>query len=100
MLGQDQQQGGVNMELIVFWIICGAVAAVIVSSKGGSGLLGFAVGGLLGPIGIIVAFFLGDPKNQAEQEIASGEKKKCPQCAELVLAEARICKHCRSPFNG
>lgn len=26
--------------------------------------------------------------------------KVCPDCAETVLAEARICKHCRLEFEG
>lgn len=26
--------------------------------------------------------------------------KPCPDCAEIVLAEARICKHCRYRFEG
>ena len=26
--------------------------------------------------------------------------KDCPDCAETVLAEARICKHCRYRFEG
>lgn len=26
--------------------------------------------------------------------------KRCPDCAETVLAEARLCKHCRYRFAG
>ena len=31
---------------------------------------------------------------------AGVETKECPDCAETVLAAARICKHCRYRFDG
>ena len=31
---------------------------------------------------------------------AGVETKACPECAETVLAAARICKHCRYRFDG
>jgi zinc-ribbon domain len=86
------------MELLAFWLLCGILAGIIASSKGGSGFLGFVVGALLGPIGVIISLFMGNSKNLAEKAVVSGEMKKCPQCAELVLAEAKICKHCGSAF--
>jgi hypothetical protein len=86
------------MELFVFWLLCGVVAAVVVSSKGGSGFVGFLVGALLGPLGIIIAFFMGNDKGLEEKNLASGTKKKCPKCAELVLSEAMVCKHCGGEF--
>ena len=86
------------MVFVVFWIICGGIAAMIASSKGGSGLLGFFAGLLLGPIGIIVAFFMGNEKQAEANRIASGDSKKCPRCAELVKADALVCKHCGNEF--
>jgi len=86
------------MVFVIFWIICGAVAATIASSKGGSALIGFIVGVLLGPLGIIIAFFLGNEKAAAQSQIQSGERKKCPRCAELVQPDALVCKHCGHEF--
>lgn len=83
---------------IVLWLICGGISAMIASSKGGSGLIGFIVGFLLGPLGIVVAFFLGSEKGAAEKEVAGGTKKKCPRCAELVQPDALVCKHCGHEF--
>jgi hypothetical protein len=83
---------------IVFWLICGAVAAMIASSKGGSAGLGFVVGALLGPLGIVVAFFMGGEQPLADKQIAAGDKKKCPRCAELVQPDALVCKHCGHEF--
>ena len=88
------------MEFIVFWLLCGVVAAVIASSKGGSGFLGFVVGALLGPIGIIISFFMGGEKALAEKQLDAGDKKKCPRCAELVQPDALVCKHCGHEFTA
>ena len=86
------------MELIGFWLLCGVVAAVIVSNKGGGAIAGFFVGALLGPLGIIISLFMGNDAAKADKLVASGQMKKCPMCAELVQAEAVICKHCRHDF--
>jgi hypothetical protein len=29
-----------------------------------------------------------------EQQIVSGERRRCPHCAELIRWEAIVCKHC------
>lgn len=71
---------------------------MIASSKGGSGGLGFVVGFLLGPLGIIVALFMGSEESKASQLVADGAKKKCPRCAELVQPDALVCKHCGNEF--
>lgn len=87
------------MVFVIFWIICGGIAAMIASSKGGSGVLGFFVGVLLGPFGIIAAFFMGSEKQVEANRIATGDSKKCPRCAELVKADALVCKHCGNEFS-
>lgn len=88
------------MELVIFWILCGVVAAVIASSKGGNGAGGFLVGALLGPLGIIISLFMGSEAGKIEKQVASGAMKKCPKCAEAVLPEAAICKHCGHDFSA
>jgi hypothetical protein len=39
------------------------------------------------------------PPKPAPEVSQNREEKKCPDCAEFVLAEARICKHCRFRFE-
>lgn len=86
--------------LIIFWLICGGVAAMIASSKGGNGCLGFIVGALLGPLGIVAALFMGSEKAAADAKLQSGTMKKCPRCAELVQPDALVCKHCGHEFTA
>ena len=86
------------MVFVIFWLICGGVAAMIASSKGGSGVLGFVAGLLLGPLGIVAACFMGNEKQAEANRIASGDNKKCPRCAELVKVDALVCKHCGNEF--
>ena len=84
------------MEFVLFWILCGIVAAVIASSKGRSGCGWFILGALFGPFGIIFAFLAS--KNE-ESMVQAGEMKKCPYCAELVRAEAIKCRYCGSDLT-
>lgn len=103
--------------LIIFWILCGIVGAAILSphNRAGTGCL---VGGLLGPIGILLAWIeksnLDRKQDQQREEIRAAELRSiaasaqlrqidandareecdCPHCAERILVRARVCKHC------
>ncbi len=44
--------------IILIWLGCGVVGAMIMSGRGRSGGAGFALGVLLGPIGLIIALLI------------------------------------------
>lgn len=49
---------------------------------------------LLSPfIMIAVVYFLGATQ---EQQIIAGEKRRCPECKEIIQFSARTCPHCKS----
>jgi RNA polymerase subunit RPABC4/transcription elongation factor Spt4 len=71
------------MELIVIWLLFGIIGGLI-GSKKDAGCLGFTVGILLGPIGIIIAL------------VMKGNQRKCPACKKLIDPKATICPYCHS----
>lgn len=90
---------GAAIVIIGGWILCGFLAATIADSRGGSAGVGFVVGLFLGPIGVLIAFFLGDAAGREAKDEAAGIRIKCPDCAELVRAEARVCRFCGCRFE-
>lgn len=75
------------MEIVLYWILVwillsGAVA-ILASRKARSGFLWFVVSLLFSPL--IAGFIV----------LALGEAgKTCPQCAEIVKYEAKMCRYC------
>jgi hypothetical protein len=89
---------------IIFWILCGIAGAAMLSrfNKAGAGCL---LGGLLGPIGLIIAWTMRDSakmdretalqaREAARVAVEHRDERECPHCAELILKKARVCKHC------
>lgn len=89
------------MGLLVLWILCGVICAVIASNKGRSGGGWFLLGCLLGPLGIVLALVVGkDEKVVAAAALKAGTAVKCPACAELIKPEANVCKHCQTDLGA
>lgn len=93
------------MGWFIVWVALCIVAAVIASNKGRSGFGFFLLAFFLSPlVGIIAALVAGpNTANVEQKQIASGEQRKCPHCAELIKPDAKVCKHCGrdvSPEEG
>ena len=73
------------------WFIMAAFTAGVAASKGHIALGWLVVGLLFGPIAFLASLGLGPADKEAYM---SRKKRACPLCAEDVLFEALICKHC------
>lgn len=91
-----------NAMLYLFgWLLCGVIAAAIYSNKGRSGAAAFLVGALLGPIGVLLALLTpADAAGVERKQLDAGQMKRCPYCAELIRAEASICRYCNKEQPG
>lgn len=88
------------MELVFFWLLFAIVTWVAASSRGRSGFLWFLVSLIFSPIiGLLLVLVLPNLKSPraAEIEPVTAETHvRCPECRELVRADARLCKHCKT----
>lgn len=80
------------MEYVWLWLMFAIASAAIASSKGRSGFGWFIIGCLIGPFALMVAAMPTLKKDESEP--LHKTHGRCPDCHELVLKEARKCKHC------
>lgn len=88
------------MELLLGWLVFSVVVGVVAAGRGRSGLGYFVLSLLLSPlIGLILAIAL-PAKTSAvlahpgPGDLAAGTRVPCPQCAELVMSTAKVCRFC------
>ena len=90
------------MAIVGVWLALCMVAALIAKNKGRSGLGFFLLAFFLSPlVGLIAAAFAKPNRQMVEQQqVQSGELRKCPFCAELVKAEALIVATVGASYRG
>ncbi len=71
---------------LLLWASMGLGSALIASSRGASELYWFVVGFMLGPLGLLMAFY------------STG--KTCPICKSQIHKRAIVCPQCNKPLGG
>lgn len=82
----------------IWALLFGAASAALTSHWGGDVVIGFIFGLFTGPFGFVLAYWLRDPAAKEQSAIDAGQAKRCPDCAEPVRAQARICRYCGHDF--
>lgn len=82
------------MFLVLICLITGGIGSVIAGSKGRNQWGWFVLCFFFSFLALIVLLFLSNIK---KEEFNS--TKQCPKCAERVLKEAVVCKHCSFEFE-
>ena len=85
-----------SRELFLLWVLASVAVGGYSHSKGTGFWFGTVLSLALSPLigALIVAIRQPSSKVLEKRELASGQLKKCPACAELIKADARKCKHC------
>ena len=91
--------------LVIYGIAFGILSSIAVKKKNRDQLGWFVVGFLFGVFGLIAAILMdktGEPHDQESFKSpfdASTQTKKCPDCAETIKLEAKICRFCNRRFT-
>lgn len=79
------------IEYAAICMVFGIAAALVAHSKARNALGWFLCGLVLGPFSLIVAVL--------PRALKDGQTQRCPQCSEIILARAHLCRYCNSPLE-
>ncbi len=88
------------MEFILFGALMGLLPAVIARRKGRAFVPWWVFGALVFVVALPASLFIeSDAKALEAADLYTGRKKKCPECAAILKAEANDCRSCRRGFS-
>jgi hypothetical protein len=84
------------MTIIALWLVLSIAVGIWADTRGRNGVGWFFLAALISPL--LGAIFLAVTRNLrtgvASAEPTAATHTRCPKCAEFVLPQATVCKHC------
>jgi hypothetical protein len=91
------------MSWFIVWVVLCIAVAVFANNRGRSGfgwfLLSLIISPLLGLLFVAITKDLRKEQQTTASTPGPNTHVKCPHCAEWVLPEASVCKHCRGTLT-
>lgn len=87
------------MGILLIAVLIGLIPAAIARGKGRSFLLWWFFGAALFIVALPAAILMKPDQSLLDKRKIDEGMKKCPDCANWVNEEAKICSHCKYKFE-